>query len=192
MTDADSRLPGLTEDQLDDAQRAVLEAIQASPRGSQGLVGPFGLWVRAPRIGQPAQALGAAVRFASTLPANVREVAICTVGAHFHAKFEFAAHAPLARAAGVPAAVVEAIRVGAEPPFEEGGEALAYTVARQLLRNHRLDDTTYRRVIETFGVEQTVELVTAVGFYCLVSLSLNAFEVALADGMTDPFPDRPG
>ncbi len=191
MSRSDTRLPELAEADLTEAQRAVLEAIQASPRGGDrriGLIGPFGVWVRAPRIGEPAQALGAAIRFGTRLPDNVREVAICTVGAHFQSKFEFAAHAPLAVAAGVGDNVVEAIRSGAEPAFQQEPELLAYTVTRQLLRDHHIEDSTYARTVEVLGVEQTVELVTTVGFYCLVSLSLNAFEVPLDDGMPDPFP----
>jgi len=35
----------------------------------------------------------------------------------------------------------------------------------------------------------TSELVTAVGYYTLISLTLNAFELAVAPCMTDPFPD---
>lgn len=191
MVKRESRLPDLTEADLTDEQRAVLEAIEASPRGGNrrvGLVGPFGLWVRAPRLGQAAQQLGAAVRFQGALPDNVREVAICTVGAFFHSRFEFAAHAPLALAAGVSESVVEAIRGGAEPPFQDDREALAHAVTRQLLQDHRIEPDTYARTVTVLGVEQTVELVTTVGFYCLVSLSLNAFEIPLEDGMPDPFP----
>ena len=84
-----SRLGKLDESALDAAQRAVLESIRQSPRGSStGLRGPFGVWVRAPDIGGPTQALGAVVRFGTSLADNVREVAICTVGHHYRARFE--------------------------------------------------------------------------------------------------------
>lgn len=188
-----SRLPPLDPADLNPDQRAVLEAIESGPRGARhgrriGMVGPFGLWVRAPRIGKATQALGAAARFETSLPENVKEVAICTVGAFHRARFEFAAHGPMAIAAGVPAEAVEAIRTGADPVFEQSAETLAYQLTRQLLADHRIEDETYRQATETFGVEGTIELVTVVGYYCLVSLSLNAFEVPLREGMEDPFP----
>ncbi len=185
-----SRLSPLDVEGLNDEQRAVLDAIRSGPRGAGvGLAGPFGVWVRAPRIGNAVQALGAAARFETRLPDNVKEVAICTVGAHYRARFEFAAHSRMALTAGVAAAAVEAIRSGAEPRFERDGEALAYRVASELLTGHRLDDATCRQAVEAFAEEGLVELVTIVGYYCMVSLTLNAFEVPLADGMTDPFPD---
>ena len=85
-----ARLPALDIDQLTDRQRAVVAAINAGPRGaadpSIGLRGPFSVWVRSPNVGMPAQQLGAAVRFDTSLSDQVREVAICVVGAYYRAK----------------------------------------------------------------------------------------------------------
>ena len=39
-----------------------------------------------------------------------------------------------------------------------------------------------------FGEAPLIELVTIIGYYCLISLTLNAFDVALTSRMTDPFP----
>lgn len=182
------RLPPLDEDRLDDDQRAVLAALRAGPRGAGvGLVGPFGVWVRAPAVGGPTQALGAAVRYATSLADDVREVAICTVGAHYHARFEFAAHRALAEQAGVAAAALERLRDGNAPGFD-GAQDLAWRVARSLLEQHRLDDTLYAEAGATFGEAGLVELVTTIGYYCLVSLTLNAFDVPLTAAMADPWP----
>ena len=133
--------------------------------------------------------VGAAVRFETALAEDVKEVAICAVGAHHHAKFEFAAHQRLAKQAGVPAAVVEAIRGEGDPEFEVAGQATSYRVARALLNRHRLDDATYAEAIDAFGESGLIELVSVIGYYCMVSLTLNAFEVPLVANMTDPFPD---
>lgn len=185
------RLPALTVEELAPDQREVLERIRNSPRGAAGrdigLVGPFGVWVRAPRVGDATQALGTAVRFGTTLPDNVKEVAICTVGEHYRAKFEFAAHRAFAVAAGVDDAALERLRVGEAPGFA-GAEDVAYRVARALVREHRLDDALYAEAHATFGEEGLIELVTTVGYYGMVSLTLNAFEVPLEPGMADPFP----
>ncbi|MEQ8234929.1 MAG: carboxymuconolactone decarboxylase family protein [Gammaproteobacteria bacterium] len=182
------RLPPLEEDRLDAAQRAVLEAIRSGPRGgAHGLAGPFGVWVRAPAVGGPTQALGAAVRFASGLADDVREVAICTVGAHYQARFEFAAHRALAEAAGVDPGLLDRLRDGLPPGFD-GLQGLAHRVAHALLDAHRLDDALYAEAHEAFGEAGLIELVTTVGYYCLVSLTLNAFDIPLTPGMVDPFP----
>lgn len=185
------RLPPLDAGALSPARKAVYDAIQQGPRSSGGrqvgMAGPFGVWVRAPRVGGAIQALGTAVRYESTLAANVREVAICTVGMFYRARFEFAAHRRLAVEAGVDDAKLECLRTGRDPGFA-ADEDVAWRVAVELLNEHRISDALYAEAHAAFGEEGLIELVTTVGYYCLVSHTLNAFEVPLGEGMTDPFP----
>jgi 4-carboxymuconolactone decarboxylase len=187
------RLTPLDPEALMPAQRALVEAIERGPRAARhgriGLVGPFGVWLHAPTIGDAAQRFGAAVRFETTLPDNVKEVAICTVGSHYRAKFEFAAHGPLAIAAGVDPAIVEALRRGDTPAFTHDAERAAHEFALQLLTRHRLSDDEYASARSVFTEPELVELVSVIGYYCLISLTLNAFEVPLTAAMSDPFPD---
>ena len=99
------RLSPLDRTDLNAEQQEVLEAIEKGPRGANnpgiGMIGPFGWWVRAPKVGYSIQALGEAIRFGGSLPENIKEVAICAVGAYYRSKFEFAAHRRLAKLAGV-------------------------------------------------------------------------------------------
>ena len=155
-----------------------------------GMAGPFGVFVRAPHLGDPAQRLGGRIRFRTSLPENLKEVAICTVGAFHRSKFEFAAHARLAQVAGVGAEPLEQLQKG-EPPLFEGDEALAWQVADQLLKQHRISEETYQQMVAVIGEEQMIELVMTVGYYCLISHTLNAFEIQVTDQMSDPFPDMP-
>lgn len=186
------RLKALDPDALEPAQKAVMEAIFTGPRRAQmekiGLQGPFPAFVRSPALGGPAQALGAAVRYGSALPDNVREVAICTVGVFHRARFEVAAHRDMAIAAGVDSACLDRLETGADPGFA-GAENIAWQVARQLLSDHRLEPTLYRAAESEFGEAALVDLVLTIGYYCLISHTLNAFEVPLADGMRDPWPE---
>lgn len=187
-----SRLEPLDMNALTPAQQAVLQAIESGPRGARhgrlGLVGPFGIWVRSPVVGNAAQAFGATVRFQTQLAEHVKEVAICTVGAYYRAKFEFAVHGGLALGAGVPAEAVEAIRTGRQPMLADPQQALAHEVAIALLHQHRLGDDLYARARKQFSESELIELVTVVGYYCQVSLTLNAFEVPPPEGTADPFP----
>jgi 4-carboxymuconolactone decarboxylase len=185
-----SRLSPLSVEQLNDEQRAVLETISSGPRGLRGMVGPFGALVRVPNIGDATQNLGANIRYETELANNAKEVAICTVGAHFKAKYEFAAHADFARKAGVADDVIEALRVGDSAPFTRDDERMAHEVARKLLTEHRLDEETYARALAVFGETQMVELVVTTGYYVTISMVLNAFEIPLGDGMVDPFPEE--
>ncbi|MEJ2087574.1 MAG: carboxymuconolactone decarboxylase family protein [Gammaproteobacteria bacterium] len=187
-----TRLPPLTEDELDESQRAFLDKLNAGPRGAAqgriGLIGPYGVWARTPHVGEPTQLLGAALRFGTRLDENIKEVAICTVGAFHHAKFEFAAHRRLALRAGVNEAALDRLQAG-EPPALEGDEAVAHAFTDELLRRHRPSQQTYDSALAVFGEPGLIELVTLIGYYVLVSYTLNSFEVDLLDGMVDPFPD---
>ena len=62
------RLPVLTEDKLDDPQRALLESMRSGPRGGRvNLRGPFGVYMHAPQYGELTQQLGALVRFNTSI-----------------------------------------------------------------------------------------------------------------------------
>ena len=185
-----SRLPDIDPDQYSDAQQLLSESLQSRPEVARlGLVGPFAIWMHAPEIGQAMAALGAQVRFSSSLPTNATEVAICTTGAFYEAKFEFAAHRGLAIAAGVDEAALDRLAAGDDPRLD-GDEAAAHAVATELLRDRAIADTTYQDAASRFGPAGVVELVTTVGYYGLISMMLNGFDVGLAPGMTDPFPGR--
>ena len=103
------------------------------------------------------------------------EVAICTTGAFHHAKFEFAAHRGLAIRAGVDEAAVDRLGAGEEPGFE-GDEAAAHAVATEILRDHR-SPTPPTPTPRRFGSQGMVELLTTVGYYCLMSTLLNGFDI---------------
>ena len=104
--------------------------------------------------------VSAAARFGTSLAEDVKEVAICVVGVFYQAKFEYAYHAPLAIAAGVDPAAVEAIRLGRVPtlPVLPETQAVSYAVASELVRDHGLSDTTYARARAAFGEPGVIEL----------------------------------
>ncbi len=186
-----SRIHIPQEHALDDAQRALRDAVVGSRKGLGPEVwgrGPFGVWQAAPNVGHPALDLGAAVRFNTKLQPDVREVAICTVGAHYKAKFEFAAHKAIGIKAGLDPEALDRLAAGEDPGW--GGELeLAHRYTATLLADHRVSRKLHDELVESFSDAGAVELVTTVGYYCLISLTLNAFEVLLPKEMSDPWPD---
>jgi len=93
------RLAPLDLNQLTPEQKKVADAIVAGPRGA--LRGPFEPWLRSPTLADRAQKLGEYCRFNNSMPKDLAELAICLVGRHFKAQYEFYAHARLAREAGL-------------------------------------------------------------------------------------------
>ena len=78
--------------------------------------------------------------------------------------------------------------VEGEEPDLAGDELISFTIASQMVHQHRVMDETYELGVSAFGEEGMIELVATIGYYCLISLTLNTFQIPLADGMHDPFP----
>lgn len=183
-----NRLPYLRYDELAADGQAVWDNVVGT-RGDQlvneygGLVGPFNAFVHAPDVGRHLSALGATVRFGTSIERRLSELAIITVGARWNAEFEWWAHARMARRHGIPDAVVDAIARGEEPPFAVDDERVIYSLASQLVMTGRVSQDAYDAARELLGDAGMVELVSLCGYYTLVSFVLNAFDVPLPPGV---------
>ncbi len=191
-----TRLPFITDDELDPDQRVVWDGVTNGLRGPSdrlitsegGLAGPFNAALHAATTGRHVTALGEALRFHSDVEARLLELAICTTGAHWRSNFEWFAHRPLAEKAGIETAALDAIERGDAPDFAHDDEAAVYALTRALLDDGRMDDETYARAAGHLGDRGVVEIVQAVGYYCLISFTLNAFEVDLPPGNEPVWP----
>ncbi len=182
------RLADIEPDKLSPEQRRVYDEILSGPRGI--VEGPLRVWVNSPGLADKAQALGAFCRYGTSLPQRLSELAIVTTGAHWQSGFEWAVHAPIALAAGLDPAAIEAIRTGQQPDFAAADERAVYAFSTELLCDRRVSDATYRLALETLGQLGIVDLVGVLGYYGLISMTINAFEVPLPVGAPEPFPGR--
>jgi 4-carboxymuconolactone decarboxylase len=173
--------------EMTSAQKEVHDEIVAGKRGRFG--GPFEILIRAPEACRHLQRLGEYLRWGSSLPPALSELAICVTARHLRVNLEWHAHAPLAVEAGVPAAAVEAIRTGATPSFTATDQALVYRVVTELIDTKRLSDTSFAEAISRFGEQGVVELGTIVGYYTGSGTARNAFQVSLRAGAPQPFPE---
>jgi 4-carboxymuconolactone decarboxylase len=179
------RIPDWKPEDLTPAQRKVHDVIVAGPRGR--VVGPLRVWLLSPELAERAQELGAFCRYHTSLLPRLSELAILVTGAFWKAGFEWHAHAPIAIKAGVPADAVEAIRLGKEPKFAREDERAVYEFSHEMWTKRRVSDATYRRTADLLGKETLVELVAILGYYGLISMTINAFEVPLPQGVAQPF-----
>ena len=195
------RLKPQTFDTLDDDQRVLWDNITTGPRanperehgglaGADGaLIGPFNALFQSPLLGDAVQKLGAAVRYETSLPNDLLEVAICTMGGHWRANFEFWAHARLAKNAGVSEGAIDAIRDGEQPFFGDDRQQTVYQFGRELIENQRVSDETYGSLKGMIGERGVFEVASVMGYYALVSIGLNTFNVAMPPGVEAPFDD---
>jgi 4-carboxymuconolactone decarboxylase len=192
-----SRLPELRRDQLDLAGQEVWDQVVGT-RGGQlvtaagGLAGPFNAFVHAPHVGRHLAALGAALRFGTSIERRLTEVAIITVGSRWKAEFEWWAHARMAREHGVPDAVVDAIGRGENPPFTADDERIIYAAARELTLSGQLSQENHTAAHGLLGDAGLVELVSLCGYYTLISYLLNAFAVPVPPGAELMWPEPAG
>jgi 4-carboxymuconolactone decarboxylase len=85
--------------------------------------------------------------------------------------------------------VIAAIQEQREPSFTDRGEEIAWRFSRELLDRRRMSAPTYEAAREHFGEAGVMELVTLLGYYTLVSMTLNTFEVPLPEGQSEVFVD---
>lgn len=182
-----SRLPMIAEDKLTDAQRKAVKAVTAGKRA--GVRGPFPALLRSPELCQHTATLGEFLRFNTSLPPRLSEMAICITAYHWRAQYEWFAHAPLALKGGLPEDVLEAIRLGKKPAKMAADEAVIYEVCNELYNTKRLSDATYKKGVDAFGENGLMEILGISGYYSLVSMVLNTAQVALPEGETNPFPE---
>ena len=192
-----SRLPMLTKDQLNEAQRRLHDNLTGGERAKAprkfplenedgSLNGPFNVYLYKPEIGDVVQKLGHELRFASDLSGQLREVAIITVAQHWRSNYEWFAHSLIAQKEGVSDEAIAMIKDGKAPTGNDEW-ALVHRLVSEFLKTTRVSDATYGQAIKAFGEAATSELVILAGFYCMVSGVLNVFEVGMPPGEELPF-----
>jgi len=146
------------------------------------LIGPWNPWLRFAKFGGPVWELVKAVSSAPTLPKPVREVAILVTGAKFHSAYEIYAHVLVAELRGLPDEKIATIVAGQRPADLTREETVAYDVASALVSGGLLPELTYRQAISEFGEDGAAEFIYLVGLYCMVSVTLNGFDVPVPEG----------
>lgn len=179
-----SRIPLPSPDSMTADQKRVYEKIVSGPRGR--LVGPLRAALHNPELAERWQALGALLRFGTSLPPRVSELAIVVTARRWNSQIEWHIHAEAARAAGISNAVLDAIEARALPPFDTDDDALVYEFARQLQETGQVDPALHARAVKRWAAVGVVELTAVIGYYTMVSMTLNAHEIPMPDDTPAP------
>jgi 4-carboxymuconolactone decarboxylase len=178
---ARARVPLVEKERATPAQLAVWDRI-AQSRGR--VAGPFAALLHSPELARRIAETGHYVRFEGPLSQAERELAIITVARVLDAQYEWAAHAVLARNAGVRDEVIAAIRERRAPAGFTPAEAQIFGYASSLLRDHRVSDEAFAGLQKRFGLEGLVDLTATIGYYAMIGCALNAFGI-------EPTPGEP-
>ena len=176
-------------------QRKLYDAIRSGPRAKLAntaastpgpLGGPFNVWLRSPGIGDIVQRLGEEIRFRSSLPPKLNEMAIMITARFWTSQYEWHAHCKLALEAGLDPAVAQDIAEGRRPAKLDADEAIVYDFSTELHEKHEVSDANYKRALERFGERGVFDIIAANGFYSLVAMCLNVDRTPLPDGVAPP------
>lgn len=192
-----SRLEGLRPEDLTGEQRELYESIAGGDRARDAsfrlteddgsLVGPFNTLLLSPVVGDAVQSVGAAIRFGCGLSPLVREVAILAVAAHRRSPFEWWAHEPIGRRAGLTDAQIAALHAGEATAFDDETATATYAFSQALIAGGRPDDATFDAARRALGLDGVMELVTLVGYYTLLAQLMETFDVGVPRGQASPF-----
>ena len=183
------RFPPIADADLTDEQRTLVAEIASGPRG--GVRGPFIALLHNPALAQRVQALGEYLRFGSTLPLDLIEIGVLVTARHWSCQHEWFAHARIARQAGVPQPLMDAIATGQPLPAPEPDQALVVRFCEQTHRNGEPAADTFAAAETRFGKAGVLDLLALCGYYSLLAMVLNTAAMAMPDGSAPPLAPLP-
>jgi 4-carboxymuconolactone decarboxylase len=168
-----------TKDQLPSSKGHIFDAI-AESRGR--VAGPFSVLLNSPEAAGRIAHLGTYLRFESRLFPAERELAILTTSREFDCDYEWSAHEPLARRAGVRDEAIGVIASRGPLTRLTKNEAIIVRYGRELFRKRRVSDRTFEAAKARLGEQGVTELTATMGYYAMLACALNAFQVEPAPG----------
>ena len=124
----------------------------------------------------------------TSLERRLVELAICVTGRFWRSNVEWVAHARMAKEHGVSEATLDDVMNLRPPTGAPADEQLVVEVSRALHETHELPRELYDRAVSEFGEQGLIELIATIGYYTTVSMTLNAFDIPVAEGEETPFP----
>lgn len=178
--DRQGRAAPLRDDEMDADQKALAAEIGGSRGGVVG--GPFAIWLRTPEIGKRISFVSERLRKNSAFEKRLVELLVLIVTRDWKAQYAWTAHARQALEEGITPEVVEALRTKSDPPFTRDDERLIYEIFSTLSGSRTMDEATYAKGVEAFGLNGMIELVTTAGLYTMISMMLVTFDVPATNG----------
>ena len=173
------RLPDIDPAKLSSEQRAIYDRLMRE-RGH--MRGPFAVWLRNAELCEHTLKLQEMFAARVKLERRLLELMILVAARLATAQYAWFIHEPYALKFGIAPDIVEAIRERRTPNFTREDERLVYDLTMELNTTGTLSEASSQRGMVMFGEHVMVELVSAIGFYAMVAMTLNAFAVTPPEG----------
>ena len=187
-TSKEPRFPQLTMDQLDEKQKPLGEQIMKV--SSVGLAGPYSPMMRSPVLGQRLLDLFHYVRWDTSVPLRLNELAVLIIARQWRSQGQWFVHASIATKAGLSPQIIAEIKDKKRPSIMAEDEAVVYDFVTELTTTHKVSDETYARAKKVFNDQQIVDLTAMAGTSVMASMMLEMAEQTVPPGKEEPF--KPG
>jgi len=183
------RFPALDMAQMSPRQKEVADKIAGGPRG--GVRGPFIALIHHPDLAEVIQQVGEQLRFKSTLPLALIELAILVVARHWTCQFEWLTHERVARTTtDLPDPIIRAIKIGAIPDPLNDDQRIVHDFVVGTIKRGAPNNAVYDDAVARFGREGVLELIATCGYYSMLAMLLNTAQLPVPEGTLPPLREK--
>src|ERR1700709_1340867 len=175
-------------EQLNPEQKKWADMISAPPRNAKFVNPPYRAYIYNPDLANRLTAMSEYLRWNTSLPPRLSELAILITARQWTAQYEWYAHYPLALKGGLDPKVADAIAAGQRPDGMKEDEAALYDLASELYRDKKVTDPVYKAALGQFGERGIMDIIGIIGYYDLVSMTLITMQAGMPDDKVTPLP----
>lgn len=179
------RFPQIKVDELTANTKALGEKILGV--SSIGLGGPYNLLLRSPVLGERMFELFRYLRWNTSVPLRLNELAILIIGRIWRSQVEWFAHVPIALKAGLAQHVIDDLKAKRRPQDMQPDEAAVYDFVTELATTHKVSDETFAKAKAVLTEQQIVDLTATAGTYVTVAMLIAMSEEQVPEGKAPPF-----
>lgn len=172
--------------QADPATLAEIERMAAVRSHSEGRTELGSVYVAMfnnPAVARAVGALGEHLRFAGTLPAHLREIAILRYASRSGFEYEWAHHVRPAQLAGLSDGTIAALADPGVPPGLDPPGCAIIAAIDHVVEHEEIPDSVQDVLTDAVGVSGIVELVVICGLYALMGYMTTAFAIPPEPGL---------
>jgi 4-carboxymuconolactone decarboxylase len=169
-----SRLPPITAEDLDEEGRRLLAARTNFTPGP----GPTHITIYSPRE----RDLGIPSGEKSPVGPRYFQLAVLITAREIDQQYEWSAHEPAGLRQGLEQSVIDVVKYDRAVAGLSDKDATMISFGRALFREHKVSSELWQKMVNQFGRQQTVEIMTIMGEYFRVGFMLNAVDQHLPEG----------
>jgi 4-carboxymuconolactone decarboxylase len=183
-----TRFAPLKAEELTPPQKAWADMIAAPPRNAKFVNPPYRAYIRNPDLAPRLSALSEYLRWNTSLPPRLSELAILITARQWTAQYEWFAHYPLALKGGLDPKVANDIAQGRRPDTMKDDEAALYDLAMALYVDKKVSDPVYKAALDKFGERGIMDIIGIIGYYDITSMTLITMQAGAPNDSVPPLP----